>query len=118
MSFILSFDEGYHPWLAESSGKKEAPSFGAYSVLKAYVDGKYDVEGKEDLHTMKGCTFRYIIDYYLSGGAKKSPRFSIACADYGYTEAELSNLFFTEKKTPKDIAKEIIDRPRDEEEDY
>jgi hypothetical protein len=101
-------------WL---SVKKEPLPATACSMLRSYVDGKYDDDGNGNRISMTGCTFAHIIDYYWSCGEKISQRFLVACADYGYTEAELSRLFFTENKTPKDIAKEIIERPRPKDED-
>lgn len=93
---------GYDQFIAEGTCTKSKMSKCCLMSLERYIenpDQAFDI-----LHNS---TFRHIVIFLEAG--EKSPRFEIACADFGYSSDELE-AFRREGKRPVDLAREVVQR--------
>jgi len=91
---------GYKQWSEEKQETKEPMPDGVCSKLRAYIS-------TGDADHLQGTTFRYIHMYMNK--RKEVGRLEVACADFGYTMAELNDMV-SNCKTAVDVAREIISR--------
>lgn len=99
------FKEMYASYVAlsaesrEAKGRQPMPAH-AQEMLRAYV-------AAPGMPISDRSTFKYIIDYMETGA--DHPRLAIACADHGYTRAELDDLCAQGVRAPQ-VAAEILGR--------